>query len=297
MLKKKNFRMRECANCGQLKQAAGYNLTSSPFFIDSHLTICKKCLSEWVKDTNGDWKAADLICQWANAPWRPEDFTRIYNTNPDDAMGVYLDMFSAPEYSEIKWRHYQEKWEAAIKENRETELHPVFNQKEIDGLKKKWGEDYGTDELYSLEDYYKEMERSYGFGDAVAMDNARKVAKLSLAIDKAIATGGAIDKLVGASDKIQKLAGFTSANARDEDNIETISELIMYYEKAGWQPNFHNDTPSDIVDLTMKDIQASNRRLWESESTLPDQVENRILHAQKIQETEAVSLWRFGGGR
>ena len=286
MINKKPFKIRECPICKRLLTKKDYNETKSPLFIDGHLTICKDCLSEIVDEQEGNWDAVDLICQWADVPFRPDDFTKLYATNPQEAMGLYIEMFSQAEYSRNSWKEYHDKWKKAISEGEERQIHEVFNQKEMEELRERFGSTYTPDELYKLQHLYKGIEESYGFPDVIAEDNAIKMAKISYEIDKAIASGGTIDKLITAYNKLQVQAGFTSDNARDINSFESISELAMYYEKIGWEKKFHNDETNDIVDLTMKNIQAYNTRLWNNESTIVDQVEARIQQKQNIENIE-----------
>lgn len=286
MINKKPFKIRECPICKRLLTKKDYNETKSPLFIDGHLTICKDCLSKIVDEQEGNWDAVDLICQWADVPFRPDDFTKLYVTNPQEAMGLYIEMFSQAEYSRNSWKEYHDKWKKAISEGEERQIHEVFNQKEMEELRERFGSTYTPDELYKLQHLYKGIEESYGFPDVIAEDNAIKMAKISYEIDKAIASGGTIDKLITAYNKLQVQAGFTSDNARDINSFESISELAMYYEKIGWEKKFHNDETNDIVDLTMKNIQAYNTRLWNNESTIVDQVEARIQQKQNIENIE-----------
>ena len=201
-------------------------------------------------------------------------------------MGLYLDMFSAAEYERISWKEYFEKWKEAIQEGNEREIHEVFNQKELDGLRARFGSSYAPAELYQLQGFYKGIEESYGFPDVIAEDNAKKMAKISFEIDRAIANGEPIDKLITAYNKLQLQAGFTSDNARDMNSFESVSELALFYEKIGWEKKFHNNELNDVVDVTMKNIQAYNTRLWNNESTIVDQVEERIQQKKNIENIE-----------
>lgn len=201
-------------------------------------------------------------------------------------MGLYLDMFSAAEYERISWKEYFEKWKEAIQEGNEREIHEVFNQKELDDLRARFGSSYAPAELYQLQGFYKGIEESYGFPDVIAEDNAKKMAKISFEIDRAIANGEPIDKLITAYNKLQLQAGFTSDNARDMNSFESVSELALFYEKIGWEKKFHNNELNDVVDVTMKNIQAYNTRLWNNESTIVDQVEERIQQKKNIENIE-----------
>ena len=280
--------MKACQNCGESKTARSYPLTKSPLFIDGHLSICRECLNAAITQEEGYWDAADLICQWADVPFIPENFTRIYQTNPNEAMGLYLDMFNQGEYDRVNWKQYYDKWKAIIAEEQIAKIHPTFNQKEVEELKERWGASYDVETLYKLQHLYDGIKETYGFADVITESNAVKLAKLDHEIDWSIAQGAVgIDKLVNAYNKIQETAGFTSDNARDAHSFESISEIALFYEKIGWDMKFHNDEPKDIVDLTIRDIQAYNRQLWEGEPSIPDQIEAALERKARIDAREA----------
>ena len=70
------------------------------------------------------------------------------------------------------------------------------------------------------------------------------------------------------------------------NSFESVSELALFYEKIGWEKKFHNNELNDVVDVTMKNIQAYNTRLWNNESTIVDQVEERIQQKKNIENIE-----------
>lgn len=291
MFNKKPAKMKACINCGMTKAASAFNETKSPMFVDGRLGICKECLNAEIFAQNGVWDAVDLICQWADAPFIPENFTRIYQTNPEQAMGLYLDHFNDDEYSRLNWGMYHEKWSEAIKENKETSIHPVFNQKEIDELVNRFGAENDVEVLYKLNRTYESLKKTYGFSDAAVENKAIQAAKIDHQIDLAISRGDdKIDKLVRAADLIQKGAGFTPDNAHDMDSFESVSEIAKFYESIGWAKKFHNDEPKDIVDLTIADIQSYNRQLYEGEPSIPDNLEVAFAKSRRLQEIDQNKL-------
>lgn len=223
----------------------------------------------------------DYICQWADVPFIPEQFTKIWNSCPEHAASQYLKLFSQAEYERLHWATYQERWQKAIRENQEKLIHPLFNQEELERLRRTWGSGYSDEDLYQLEDLYTGMKNSFGISDPTREDNAKKMCKISKEIDRCIASGGAgLDKLVNSYSKLQDIGEFSSENAKDFNNFGSISELALYLEKTGWKKKFHNDESHDVVDSTMKNIQSYNRRLYQSESTISDQIDD-VMDAKK----------------
>lgn len=281
------FKMRVCPNCGTMLGASAYPLTKSPFFPDGHLTICSNCLDTQLNDVNGEWATMNYICQWADVPFIPEQFTKIWTSNPEHAASTYLKLFSQAEYERLHWETYEERWKKAVQDNKDKLIHPLFNQEELDRLRRSWGSTYSDEELYQLDELYSGMKNSFGISDPTREDNAKKMCKISKEIDRCIANGSqGLDKLVSSYSKLQDIGEFSSENAKDFNNFGSISELALYLEKTGWKKKFHNDETHDIVDATMKNIQSYNRRLYQNESTIGDQIDDVIAAKNRMDAME-----------
>ena len=85
--------MRACPCCGNMLGASSYPETKSPFFPDGHLTICGNCLDEQLVDVNGEWATMDYICEWADVPFIPEQFTKVWDSCPEHTVSQYLKLF------------------------------------------------------------------------------------------------------------------------------------------------------------------------------------------------------------
>ena len=167
--------MRACPCCGNMLGASSYPETKSPFFPDGHLTICGNCLDEQLVDVNGEWATMDYICEWADVPFIPEQFTKVWDSCPEHTVSQYLKLFGQAEYARLHWATYQERWKKAIEDGQDKLLHPLFNQEELDHLRKSWGSTYSDEELYQLEDLYTGMKNSFGISDPTREDNAKDV--------------------------------------------------------------------------------------------------------------------------
>ena len=279
--------MRVCPNCGQTLGVMSYSPTKSPFFPDRHLTICNDCLDEELRAANGEWELMEYICEWADVPFIPEQFTKVWNSTPEHCVSAYIKIFNAAEFSRIHWKDYQERWQKAIKENQEKLIHPIFNQEELERLRREWGSGYSDEDLYQLDSLYTGLKNSFGISDPASADNGHKLCKISKEIDRCIASGSqGIDKLVSSYQKIQAMGGFSSENAKDFNNFGSISELALYMEKTGWKKKFHNDEVHDVVDQTMKNIQSYNRRLYQNESTIGDQIDDVLAAKARMDAIE-----------
>lgn len=284
------MKLHRCVYCGQEQAEKLFPPSRNLFHPDRKLPYCSTCIGKQFVgiDPDAAWNRMDLVCRMANIAFVPERWTKLWTVMKEKAPLQYLTLMQeAGAYESIDWTEWNRKWEGLIAEGATTSLHPLFSDTELSDLKRKWGDHYDPSELSSLESMYQGIVASFGVGDEVGKDNARKMAMLSLEIDKCIASGGAgLDKLITPYNKIQANAGFTADNTRDANSFESVSELMLYMEKTGWVKKYVDDVPRDIVDLTIKDIQAHNSRLYRTESTIPDQVEEKIAARKRIEDLE-----------
>jgi len=62
-----------------------------------------------------------------------------------------------------------------------------------------------------------------------------------------------VSKMMKQADDIVKTYNFTAANAKSAADFESVGELMVYYGKKGWHPNWHNE-PQDSIDFMMENI-------------------------------------------
>ena len=73
-------------------------------------------------------------------------------------------------------------------------------------------------------------------------------------------TGLDIKKDMDAADNIVKTYHFEANNAKSAADFESVGELMVYYGKKGWHPNWHTE-PQDSIDFMMENIQNYLKRL------------------------------------
>ena len=72
-------------------------------------------------------------------------------------------------------------------------------------------------------------------------------------IKKGLREGLDIKKDMDARDNIIKIAKFEASNSKSAADFESIGELMVYYGKKGWHPNWHSE-PKDSIDFCMENI-------------------------------------------
>ena len=111
---------------------------------------------------------------------------------------------------------------------------------------------------------------------------------MSLAIDKKIEAGEDFDKLLKSYDTTVKVAEFTPKNAKNASDFDSVGELVIWLCKRGYKPKFFNEVSRDVVDMTMKNIQNFNQRLYTNESGIGDEITRRIEALKSSREYESL---------
>lgn len=286
MFQKKIVRKKECSVCGKLLPSAQFNETHCQFFTDGRLPICRDCISKPAEtDNSTTWDYVNEVCQWVDIEFIPEKWTNMYTINPKGALSRYLDLYSLKNKQTTTWQKQEAKWKEILESGKDEEILPIFTEEKRKQLQEKWGT-YTDVEIQRAEKLYEGLNIAFGLNSSQAEDHALKLCRISIEIDRAIEAGLPIDKLINSYNNLQKIAGFTTDNARDLNNFESISELFMYIAKQGWEKKYHNDETNDIVDITIKDMQSYNRRLYKNETSIAEQIQDKIQIKKRIEEME-----------
>lgn len=85
-------------------------------------------------------------------------------------------------------------------------------------------------------------------------------------------------KMVKMYDGLMKSGKFTAAQnkAKEEEHLDSISELVAMCEKEGFIPRFYIDSPNDKVDETLFDLKSYTKSLVMEELNLGNLIENAV---------------------
>ena len=109
------------------------------------------------------------------------------------------------------------------------------------------------------------------------MDQAQKLCKISLEIDNRIRAGDKdVDKFMSSYDKIIKSAEFTPKNAKNATDFDSFAEVAYWLEKRGRQNKFYDNVTRDVLDETLKNIEAYNQRLYINEGGIGEEITQRL---------------------
>ena len=148
------------------------------------------------------------------------------------------------------------------------------------------GIDQDDEALFYLENLYKGLMATQNVSGALQVDQALKLCKMSYEIDSRIRSGEDFDKILASYDKLVRIADFTPKNAKNANDFDSVGELYRWLEKRGWKNKYYDGATRDVVDETIKNIQAWNQRLYTEESGIGDEITRRIEALKTAKELE-----------
>ena len=281
----KNFLLKTCARCHGSFGEESYCKSKSLFFNDNFSPICNNCINEILESNDYNWGVIDKFCQYLDIPFIPEEFQKIKEMNSENSFKIYSDLFFKEEYSDLNWDMYYEKFKELEKDKEIEEVLPKIREKKYQDLREKWGP-YSDEELNYLEQLLNGLLATQNINGALQFDQALKVCKISLELDSRIREGSDFDKMLSAYDKLVKTAQFTPKNTKNASDFDSVGELMKWLEKKGHITKFYDGATRDIVDETIKNIQAWNQRLYINDSGISEEINDRLEALKNVQRVE-----------
>ena len=292
--RKRNFAIKQCQKCGGSFTPDAFAPTKSIFYHDGSLPICNSCIADWLEQHDFDWTYVDKLCQWADIPFVPREWERLHEMNGNEAFSVYAEVFAQSEYEGLGWSDYYQAFkDLKASGNLEDEL-PGLAEKKRKQLQDRWGANYDDEALQYLENMYTGLITTQNVNGALQIDQAVKICKMSYEIDNRIRAGVDFDKLLTSYDKLVKTAEFTPRNVKNINDFDSVGELVKWLEKRNWRNNFYDDVTRDIVDETIKNIQAFNQRLYTNESGIGEEITQRLENLRLANQLENESESYYG---
>lgn len=287
--------LKRCQRCGEEKSTANY-IGCNSIVHNGSLPICRSCIAKIIDDAPADqkWNTADKLCQWADIPFVPEQWEKIYKGHGKDAFGVYASIFREEQYKTLDWQMYNDVYLQIEEEGRVEDALPTMKEHEERKLLQKWGQNYDRSELEYLENLHQGLINSQNIVGALNEDQALKLCKISLIIEQKIREGSDFSKDLKAYDDLSKLANLTPKVVKDANEFSSTGELCAYLEKTGWVNKYYDDVIRDEADFTIKDIKFWLQYLYVNETGVAEEIEHRIenlktsaqLHGQTFNEKE-----------
>ena len=276
---------RRCIRCKQEKPEFNFARTPSQFFPGHRSMICTSCLETMVKQDNlGE---VDRLCRYLDIPFDLNKWTQLYATHKDHTLSAYFNLLLDEHYEALQWADENERWRLARSEGTIDDEIEAISEAKMRRLRKQWSAAYTKEELLWLEDYYNQIVATQNVSTPILQNYARNLCEIQLRINKGLREGADIKKDMDARDNIIKIAKFEASNAKNAADFESVGELMVYYGKKGWHPNW-NMEPQDSVDFCMENIQNYLKRLVINEGNFAEQVEDRREHYNLTERLENI---------
>lgn len=276
---------RRCIRCKQEKPEFNFVQTPSQFFPGHRSIICTSCLETMIKqDSLGE---VDRLCRYLDIPFDLNKWTQLYAVHKDHTLSAYFNLLLDEHYEALQWADENERWRLARSEGTIDDEIEAISEAKMRRLKKQWSAVYTKEELLWLEDYYNQIVATQNVSTPILQNYARNLCEIQLRINKGLREGADIKKDMDARDNIIKIAKFEASNAKNAADFESVGELMVYYGKKGWHPNW-NMEPQDSVDFCMENIQNYLKRLVINEGNFAEQVEDRREHYNLTERLENI---------
>lgn len=279
--------LKKCTKCGEEKTPANFIGVNSKFHNGS-LPICRQCIAKMISEAPKDenWNFVDKLCQWADVPFVPEQWAKIYEGNGKDAFGMYVSIFRSKPYDTLDWQIYNNVYLQIQEEDRVEDALPEMKEYQMEKRRQKWGHNYDDEELEYLENLHQGLLNSQNIVGALNEDQALKLCKISLIIEQKIRAGTDFSKDLKAYDDLSKLANITPKAVKDANEFNSVGEIFAYLEKKGWMNKYYDGAVKDEVDFTIKDIKYWLRYLYVQETGISEEIEQRI---QNLKDAAALT--------
>ena len=256
-----DYGTRRCGKCSQIKLIqdlvpCGENCL---FGTDGVSTICYDCALESINTK--DLTMVDKLCQFLDIAFKAEEWIKISKTSDNERyiLETYIKTVKSSEYSKSSWKQYDLLWEKARETDAVLSKLPTLSADLFIYLRKKWGsyDDFGVEDYLKMESYEKNTLNYYNFRDEARRDMIRKLALVSVLIDKKLASGDTreVSTLISSYQSLMKESGIQNAVQNDTETIESLSELIAFLEEHGWLMDYKVTESRDIVDATIRNFQ------------------------------------------
>ena len=162
-----------CTKCKDEKTTAHFIAVNSLLHSGS-LPICRECLAKMISSApeKERWNVIDKICQWADVPFLPGEWEKLYQANGKDTLGVYIAIFRTEQYKTLDWMTYNNVYLQLLEEGRVEDAIPELKEKRLQDWRRKWGMGYDEEQLEYLENLHLGLINSQNVVGALNEDQA-----------------------------------------------------------------------------------------------------------------------------
>lgn len=277
--------VKKCIKCKQERPLEQFQSTPSNFFPGGKCYICTPCLETMIKQDNlGE---VDRLMRWLDLPFDLDKWTQLYAQHKDHTLTAYFNLLYDDHYEALRWQDENERWRQAQLEGTIDDEIKALGDAKLKKLRKVWSGAYKPEQLLWLDNLYNNIVATQNVSTPILQETARDFCELQLHIKEGLRKGDDVSKMMKQKDDIVKTYGFTASNAKSNADFESVGELMVYYGKLGWHPNWHNE-PQDSIDFMMENIQNYLKRLVINEGNFAEQVEDKKARYNMTEKLEQI---------
>lgn len=256
-----DYTTKNCGICSKAKLIEEFvpSGQNSLFAKDCISPICYDCVLKLVDFKDLD--SVDKLCKFLDIPFLANEWIEL-NKKSDNKKWIlteYIKTVMESEYQRCSWKQYTLLWDKARETDSVLSKLPSLSADLFIYLRKKWGsyDDFGVEDYLKMESYEKNTLNYYNFRDEARRDMIRKLALVSVLIDKKLASGDTreVSTLISSYQSLMKESGIQNAVQNDTETIESLSELIAFLEEHGWLMDYKVTENRDVVDATIRNFQ------------------------------------------
>lgn len=278
-------KLRKCLKCRQDLPVEKFQYTPSNFFPGHRSLFCTNCLQIMVKQDNlGE---VDRLMRWLDLPFDLNKWTQLYAQHKERTLSAYFNLLYDDHYSTLQWQDENERWRLAREEGTIDEEIETLTEGKLKKLKKVWSAAYKPEQLLWLDNFYNQIVATQNVSTPILQEKARDFCELQLHIKEGLRAGVDVSKMMKQADDIVKTYHFEASNAKSAADFESVGELMVYYGKKGWHPNWHTE-PQDSIDFMMENIQNYLKRLVMNEGNFAEQVEEKRARYNMTERLEEI---------
>lgn len=276
---------RRCIKCKREQPTEFFQSTPSKYFPGGKCYICTPCLEAMTPQDNlGE---VDRLMRWLDLPFDLNKWTQLYAKHKDHTLAAYFNLLYDDHYSALQWMDENERWHQARNEGTIDDEIKELGEAKLKKLRKIWSAAYKPEQLLWLDDFYNKIVATQNVSTPILQEKARDFCELQLHIKEGLRKNDDVSKMMKQADDIVKTYGFTASNAKSAADFESVGELMVYYGKKGWHPNWHAE-PQDSIDFMMENIQNYLKRLVLNEGNFAEQVEDKRARYNMTERLEQI---------
>ena len=276
---------RRCIKCRQEKPEENFQRTPSNFFPGHRSLICTSCYETMVDQANlGE---VDRLCRFLDVPFDLNKWTELYAIHKDHTLTAYFNTLLDDHYQALQWADENRRWHEAQEAGTIDDEIKALSAAKMAQLRRTWSSAYEPAQLLWLDDFYNKIVATQNISTPILEEKARDFCELQLHIKEGLRAGLDVSKMMKQADDIVKTYHFEASNSKSAADFESVGELMVYYGKKGWHPNWHTE-PQDSIDFMMENIQNYLKRLVLNEGNFAEQVEDKRARYNMTERLEAI---------